>query len=42
MSKDSDDYDFYVTGRVLKIKYGKTALKMGRNMVILSLDCLNG
>lgn len=40
--EDSDGYEFYVIGGVLKTTLGKTVLRIGRSMVILPFDCLNG
>ena len=41
-SEDSDSYEFFVLGGVLKITHGEIVPRMGRSMVILPLDCLNG
>ena len=40
--EDSNNYEFYATGGVLKTTQGKIILRIGRNMMILPLGCLNG
>lgn len=36
-----DGYEFYIIGGILKITHDETALRIGRNMVILAFGCLN-
>ena len=41
-SEDSDSYEFFVLGGILETTRGEIVLRMGRSMLILPLDYLNG
>ena len=40
-SEDSDSYEFFILGGVLKTIRDETIMRMGRSMMILPLGCLN-
>ena len=40
--KDSDGYEFYIASEILETRYDEIVMGMGRSIMILPLNCLNG